>query len=125
MTVVKVVDASALAAFLFGEPEAGTIADRLDGVRLVAPGILDFELANVCLVKCRRHPDQRDALLDGFRLRGRLGVEEIAVDHAGVVDLALATGLTAYDASYLWLARRLGVELVTLDKQLGRAAAAV
>jgi predicted nucleic acid-binding protein len=52
-----------------------------------------------------------------------LGVAAVAVDHDGTVDLALKTGLTAYDASYLWLARRLGAELVTLDKELGRAAA--
>jgi len=118
---VKVVDASALAALLFGEPEAEAVAALLNEAQLVAPSLLAFELANVCLVKCRRHPYQRDALVAGFHLRVRLGVEEIAVDQAGVLDLAAATGLTAYDASYLWLARQLGAELVTLDKALARA----
>ncbi len=122
MTAVKVVDASALAALLFGEPEAEAVAGRLDGARLVAPSLLAFELANVCLMKCRRHPKRRKALLAAFRLRGRLGVEEVAVDHASALELALKTGLTVYDASYLWLARQLGAELVTLDKELGRAA---
>jgi len=121
VTATKVVDAPALAALLFGEPEAEAIAGRLDDARLVAPNLLPFELANVCLVKCRRHPDQREALLAGLKLRGRLGVEEIAVDHDAVVELALETGLTAYDASYLWLARQFGVDLVTLDKALDRA----
>ena len=124
MTTVKVVDASALAALLFGEPEAEAVAARLDGARLVAPGLLAFELANVCLMKCRRHPDRREALLAAFRLRGRLGVEEIAVDHADVLEFASKTRLTAYDANYLYLARQLGAELVTLDKMLARAATA-
>lgn len=124
MTATKIVDASALAALLFGEPEAEAVADRLDGARLVAPNLLAFELANVCLVKCRRHPHQREALLTALKLRGRLGVEEIAVDHDAVVELALVTGLTAYDASYLWLARQFGADLVTLDKALDRAATA-
>ena len=126
MTAAKVVDASALAALLFGEPEAEAeaVAVRLDGARLVAPSLLAFELANVCLVKCRRHSEQREALFAGLQLRSRLGVEEIAVDHAGIVKLALATGLTAYDASYLWLARHVGAELVTLDKALDAAARA-
>ena len=123
MTATKVVDASAIAALLFGEPEAEAIAGRLDGYRLTAPNLLAFELANVCLVKCRRHPDKREALLAGLKLRGRLGVEEIAVDDDAVVVLALETGLTAYDASYLWLARQSGADLVTLDKALDRAAA--
>lgn len=123
MTATKVVDASALAALLFAEPEAEAVAARLEGARLVAPGLLAFELANVCLVKARRRPDQREALLTAHGLRGRLNVEEVAVDHGQVVALALASGLSAYDASYLWLARALGAELVTLDKALGRAAA--
>jgi predicted nucleic acid-binding protein len=124
VTVVKVVDASALAALLFGEPEGEAIAGRLGDARLVAPGLLAFELANVCLVKCRRHPEQREALLAGLGLRSRLGVDDVRVDHDQVLKLALETGLTAYDASYLWLARQLGAELVTLDKALDRAAAA-
>jgi len=48
---VKVVDASALAALLFGEPEAEAVAGQLSNARLVAPGLLAFELANVCLIK--------------------------------------------------------------------------
>ena len=119
---VKVVDASALAALLFGEPEAEAVAARLDGARLAAPLLLGFELANVCLIKARRHPEQREALTAAFRLRARLRVEEMAVDHDGALETAAATGLTAYDASYLWLARQLGAELVTLDRQLATAA---
>jgi predicted nucleic acid-binding protein len=120
--VVKVVDASAIAALVFGEPEAERVAGQLDGHALVAPSLLAFELANVCLVKCRRHPDQRDGLIAGFHLRGQLNIEELAVEHAAVLHLASETGLTAYDASYLWLAQRLGADLVTLDKDLARAA---
>lgn len=121
MTDVKVVDASALAALLFAEPEAEAIADRLKGARLAAPALLEFELANVCLTKIRRQPHQRDALRAAFRLGHRLSVEAVAVDHAATLDLAEATGLTAYDASYLWLARTLGAELVTLDRKLAAA----
>ena len=115
MIGVKVVDASALAALLFGEPEAEAIADRLEGARLAAPALLDFELANVCLMKIRRDPGERERLRAAFRLAHRLKVETVAIDHAATLDLAEATGLTAYDASYLWLARALGAELVTLE----------
>ena len=69
-------------------------------------------------------PEQRPALKAAFQLRDRLAVEELAVDHDGTLELAATTGLTAYDASYLWLARQLGAELVTLDKQLAKAEAA-
>ena len=120
---VKVVDASALAALLFGEPEAEGVAERLGNARLVGPALLGFEVANVCLVKCRRHPEREPALMRAFRLRTRLRIEELAVDHEAAIDLAIGTGLTAYDASYLWLSRQLDAELITLDRRLAEAAA--
>jgi predicted nucleic acid-binding protein len=123
VTGIKVVDASALAALLFGEKEAEAVAASLEGARLAAPALLGFELANVCLTKMRRHPAQREALRAAFRLADRLAVETVAVDHGAALDLAEATGLTAYDASYLWLARTLGGELVTLDRKLAAAMA--
>jgi predicted nucleic acid-binding protein len=113
----KVVDASAVAALLFNEPEAEDVADQLCDVRLVAPSLLGFELASMCLIKSRRNADQMPAL-------NKLGVETMAVDHVGVVALAAETGLTAYDASYLWLSHRLRVPLVTLDSKLAQAALA-
>jgi predicted nucleic acid-binding protein len=121
VTDIKVVDASAIAAILFAEPEAEAIAERLTGARLAAPSLLDYELANVCLIKIRRQPAQREALRAALRLAQRLKVEIVAVDQAATLDLAEATGLTAYDASYLWLARSLDGELVTLDRKLAAA----
>lgn len=122
MTGIKVVDASAVAAVVFGEPDAEAVAQRLEGAGLVAPALLGFELANVCLVKMRRQPERRDALRAAFPLVARLRVETVAVDYPAVVELAEAIGLSAYDASYLWLARSLGAELVTLDRKLAAAA---
>ena len=122
---VKVVDASAVAAFLFDEPHSEAVKKRLLGASLAAPALLHFELANVCWKMSLRHPAKRDAILAAFARRGRLGVREAPVDQDGAVQLALATSLTAYDASYLWLARHLGVELVTLDRRLAHAAAEI
>ncbi|HEY2052122.1 MAG TPA: type II toxin-antitoxin system VapC family toxin [Caulobacteraceae bacterium] len=123
MTGVKVVDASALAALLFDEPEAEAIAARLEGGRLTAPALLDFELADVCLTKIRRRPDAREALRAALGLAQRLNIETVAVDHAATLDLAEATGLTVHDASSLWLSRALDAELVTLDRALAAASA--
>ena len=119
----KILDASALGALLFGEPDAEAVAARLAGASLVAPALLLFEFGNVCLKKLRRHPDRRDALLAAFADFARLAIDIAEVDPGAVLRLAEACDLTFYDASYLWLARRLDAELVTLDRQLAGAAA--
>jgi predicted nucleic acid-binding protein len=114
----KVVDASAIAAILFGEPEGPAVKDMMGDADLLAPALLDFELARVCLKKLRRHPEQHDALARSFDLRRRFAIRALTIDHAAVVRLAAETGLSSYDASYLWLARDLGVGLITLDRRL-------
>jgi predicted nucleic acid-binding protein len=121
---VKVVDASALAALLFDEPEAGAVADRLEDGNLVAPALLSFEIASVCLKKLRSSPEQREPLLAAFALLARMPIEIVEVDQADAVQLAEAFGLSSYDAAYLWLAQTLAAELVTLDRRLQTAGAA-
>lgn len=116
-----VVDASALGAILFNEPEGPAQAQRLGGAALIAPGLLLYEITNVCVTKIRRHPHLRDGLFAAFALLERFDIAFVDVDHREVVALADRSGLTAYDASYLWLARRLNATLVTLDVELGAA----
>ncbi len=118
----KVIDASAMAALVFGEPEADEIADRIRGAGLHAPTLIDYELASVCLKKLRKYSKQRTALLEGHALAAQMAVKKHPVDTQAMVPMAEQAGLTAYDAAYLWLAGSLGAELVTLDKRLARVA---
>ena len=114
-------DSSALGALVFGESRAETVAKQLSKSTLVAPHLLWLELAGIALKKAARHPVLVEQIREAFRMAGRLAIEILAVDHLDVIDLATQTGLTTYDASYLWLARKTGGELVTLDKRLSKA----
>jgi predicted nucleic acid-binding protein len=118
---VRVVDASALGALVFAEPKAEKIARDLEGSSLVAPALIWFEVASICLKKVTIHPSQREEILTAFSLAGELGIQIVDVDHRAVVELARKTGLTTYDASYLWLAQQVGGKLVTLDDKLQKA----
>lgn len=115
---VKVIDASALGALVFGEPKAEAIAGELMGATLAAPPLLRFELASICLKKMKKNAAQAEELLTAFRLSKRLAIEIVEVVHPEVIQIARQTGLTTYDASYLWLAHQLNGQLVTLDKKL-------
>lgn len=123
MTVGKVIDASAAAAVVFLESKATEVDHRISGWKLLAPAILPFEMMNICVKKIRTHPDRRASILNGFLTYQRAAIELHNVDQPGVVEIAHRLKLSAYDASYLWLARHLGAELVTLDSRLEKAAA--
>jgi predicted nucleic acid-binding protein len=117
----KVVDASALAALVFGEPEGEAVARRLVGHRCIAPALLPFEMSSVCLKKLRRHSGECDAILTRFEKLRDFPVELYPVDPVATVEAGELLSLSAYDASYLLLARQFDAELVTLDAQLHRA----
>lgn len=114
------VDASALAAVIFGEPEAIDIAHYLEGESLVAPALIDFELANVAVKKVRRYPDQVRHIMQALTHAEGLRIERVPVPASAALTLARETGLSAYDAAYLWVAIMRDAELVTLDNHLAR-----
>jgi predicted nucleic acid-binding protein len=115
-----VVDASAIGAIMFGEPEGPTLAAHLEGHTLLAPALLDYELMNLAVKKARRRPDLADAFALSLAAALALRIDRIDVPGSDVFALATSSGLTACDASYLWLARSRDAELVTLDAALMR-----
>jgi predicted nucleic acid-binding protein len=108
---------------VFQEPEGDAVRLRLDGAAVFAPELLRFELANTAWKKIKRQPDDAAKILTALSLAldNRFGLIWQDVDAGDVVLLASATGTTAYDASYLWLAASLGADLVTLDDRLAKA----
>lgn len=121
-TAIKVADASALVALLFAEPEGEKVFAGLSGDQLRAPHILPFEIANAALMKVRRRRIDINRAITGLNRYSLLEIELAKINMEDVFSLANETGLTAYDASYLWLARELNCPLVTLDKKLHAAA---
>ena len=118
-----VVDASALAALTFREPTTRNLAAEIDNTTIHAPWLLKFELANVAMTKARQQPDATPEIFAAlsFALDDSSDIVWHDVQATDVALMAHATGLSAYDASYLWLAGTLDADLVTLDKKLAAA----
>jgi predicted nucleic acid-binding protein len=118
-----VVDASALAALTFREPTTRNLAAEINNTTIHAPWLLKFELANVAMAKARQQPDATPEIFAALSL-ALDDSSDIVWHDVQATDVALmahATGLSAYDASYLWLAGTLDADLVTLDKKLAAA----
>lgn len=117
-----VVDASALGAILFDDDKAGQVVARLTGEALHAPTLFHLEMTNATLSRCRRAPALAERFVAGFTRVLEMPITVHAVDPLAVFALAVETGLTAYDAAYLWLSRELNAPLVSLDRELLAAA---
>ena len=115
------VDASVIAAVAFQETRALEAETILEGADLAAPLLLGFELANIARNKAQRDPHRLETIREGLIEALSLEIQWEEVDHLAVLKLALKTGLTTYDASYLYLAQALGFPLVTFDQQLQAA----
>ncbi|MGE0361156.1 MAG: type II toxin-antitoxin system VapC family toxin [Vicinamibacterales bacterium] len=117
-----VVDASALAAVAFNEPGGGSVTAALAGHALYAPTLIDYELASIGWKKLRRHPDRSESILANVTRTRSLAIARVSPAFSAVLALARLLDITPYDASYVWVARAMGVPLVTLDQRLARAA---
>jgi predicted nucleic acid-binding protein len=118
--MILVVDASAVAAMLFEEPEADTIRAHIRDESVIAPQLIDYELANICWKRVRRHPATQTESLAMLATVGLVSMTRVVVPPSEAARLAIRTGLTAYDAAYLWLAWSRDAELITLDRRLAR-----
>jgi predicted nucleic acid-binding protein len=114
----KVVDASVMAAWCFGEPRAEEALELMRNFELHAPLLLAYELTSVARRKSQAYPKKAELLSEALRVALGGPIRWHEVDHPKVLSLALETNLTSYDACYLFLARALGMRLVTFDDQL-------
>ena len=115
-----VVDASVLAAVLFGEAQQASAEQSMAGKSLFAPWLIDHEIVSVSLkmVQLGFVDEAAKGLADlaKFRIvRSGTNVEQ-------QLDVARRHDLSAYDAAYLQLALELNAPLATFDRKLAQAA---
>lgn len=119
----SVIDASAFVLALIGKTDAADrLRQRLHGMHLHAPHLIDAEVGNVL----RRH--ERAGKISGFEaataLRAGAAMIRHRYPHTGsLAKIAwdLRTNVSFYDALYVALACGLDVPLITADARLSRA----
>lgn len=114
-----VVDCSVLAGLVFREPWYDDAQAHLEGRAPHAPHLLIYEIGNVALKKHRRGEAHA---LQGLTDALSLDIALHQADMGRVLALAQRYQVSAYDASYLWLAAALKCPLATFDGTLAQAA---
>ncbi len=123
-----VLDASVVLAWSFKTDATGRADQVMSEVArhgALVPAVWPLEVANGVRIAVRQSVIERPHAEDLLRaiLALPIGVEGVSPTRAltTIHALALQTGLTAYDASYLELARRIELPLCTLDRYLAAA----
>ncbi|HJU23943.1 MAG TPA: type II toxin-antitoxin system VapC family toxin [Casimicrobiaceae bacterium] len=131
---MPVLDASMALSWLFERETASerrrsvAVLDSLEDLKPVVPALWQAEILNGLLVGERRG---LIAVAQSMEYLARLGELPVETDDVSPVtrrELVLELGrrhrLSAYDASYLELAMRVGGPLATFDRDLAKAATA-
>lgn len=115
-----VIDASVVIKALIEDEECHEDARDLIQSQVIVPEWLFVEVANAITTKTRYTPEDAKQLLG---LVYEIGFEVEKVDQGMLekaMTLAKNTNVTVYDMIYAVLAQKLGVKLVTADKNFAR-----
>lgn len=115
-------DTSAFLAVVLDEPERPWLLKVTEGIELVAPAVLPYEVGNAlsALVK-RGRLDRREAV-EAWQAMQSIAVGLAEIDIAASLRLATEYGIYAYDAYFMQCAIQQGYPLLTLDRAMRRVA---
>ena len=118
-----VVDTSFVLAYLLPDESGRGVEEMFskfeeNKIHFVSPYLLAFEIMNglrSATMQKRQSINAAEHLLDSFL---NMGILFEKVNEKEVFRFAVSKSITAYDASYVWLAKSKKLELLTLDEKL-------
>ncbi len=119
-----VIDTSAVIAVILGEPERDALIDMTDGVQLMAPPSLHWEVGNALAAMFRRGRIDLTQANAALALYRNIIIRFVDVELENAVALAHQYNTYAYDAYMLACALRYSNPLLSLDARLNTAARA-
>jgi predicted nucleic acid-binding protein len=122
--MVVVIDTSALIAVLISEPERAGIVKATQGVDLVAPASVHWEVGNALSALLKRRRASLAQAQQALTAYSSIPIRLLDVDLALALEIASEHALYAYDAYLITCSLSQRAPLLTLDRGLARAATA-
>jgi len=111
-----VADTNAFLAVALDEPEKPEIIASTHGHELVAPEVLPFEIGNALTAMLKKGTLRAGQVTEAWDIVQTIHVELRKVDMPESLRLAARLGIYAYDAYFLECALSLNLPLLTLDR---------
>ncbi|MDZ7737163.1 MAG: hypothetical protein U5P41_14550 [Gammaproteobacteria bacterium] len=116
--LVRVVDATAVSAVLFGEPAADYIVEQLEDAVIIVPTVLESHLCEICLQKMDDGDGYDGRYLEALSLLQVMDLHTIKQDPSEIVRFAAEKNITVSEAYYLRLVYAFDADLVSLNETL-------
>lgn len=113
-----VIDASVIIAVIAGEPERDALVDLTQGVDLIAPHSVHWEVGNAFSAMLKRTRITLEQALKAVEIYHTMPLRLFEVELNKALELAAQYGLYAYDAYLLQCALKYQCPLISLDKRL-------
>jgi len=120
--MVLVVDTSVILAVVLNEPSKATLIQLTNGVDLIAPASLHWEVGNALSAMFKRKRLTREEALQALIEYRKIPIRFLDVALEDAVTLASQFAIYAYDAYFIACARTQSVALITIDNGLKVAA---
>lgn len=117
-----VIDTSALLAVIVAEPERNRIVESTSGHTLIGPGLIPWEIGNAFSAMIKQRRLVLTEAQQGLEIFHTIPLRLVRVDLNNAISIANQIKLYAYDAYFLDCAVRHSAPLLTLDRDLERAA---
>jgi predicted nucleic acid-binding protein len=113
-----IVDANIFLAVVLNKPEKNSIIEKTLGMELISPEILPYEIGNALSAMAKRNRLNQDQIIQSFQFFKEIPVRFVNVAIDTALDISLEHNIYAYDAYYLETAKRLKLQLLTLDQKM-------
>jgi len=117
-----VVDTSVIIAVVANEPAKEILIELTEGADLIAPRSVHWEIGNAFSAMLRRERIEVEQALQAVKLYRRIPIRLVDVELEETLEIADALGIYAYDAYLIRCALKYRAPLISLDRNLVRAA---
>ena len=117
-----VVDASVIIAVIANEPEKEALIELTTGADLIAPHSVHWEVGNAFSAMLRRERITVEQAIQAVKLYQQIPMRLVEVELEESLKIADTLGIYAYDAYLIRSALKYKAPLVSLDRNLVRAA---
>jgi predicted nucleic acid-binding protein len=114
-------DTSVVIAVIAGEPDRDRLIELTQGVDLLAPSSLHWEIGNALSSQLRRGRLTLQEAEGFLRAYQRIPIQFVEVSLSAALEIAEEQGVYAYDAYMIACAQKYRIPLLTLDQTMARA----